>query len=904
VRFRVFRTIAVATTLLALTASCPVALAQTTTSATSPAAGLPAGRLAGSKSAVTAGSVGRTWRPHRAGYETAAGHLGKVTGAGITAATTTSLTLQWTNPPGHGFSGVVIRRAKGGKAPRFTTGTLVAATGRRVFKFTDRHLRPGTQYSFALFALGSGRAHAAADTVTGTTDRPLAISTTVLPPGTAGMTYHAALAASGGTLPYRWKARGLPAGLSLAASGVISGYPATTGSRKITVTVDDAQRASRSAVLTLKVPVALPRACAAKSCAELSRDGRTVPIPAADITGVTRDASTKAVTQVTLTGATVTTGDVLVLAPAPAVPSGLIAVAVAVTRNSDGTATVAVTPATPADAFDRGTVQVLPHSTSSGTAAVAYVRGTDRHRGAAGAPRSDGPTLSCSGNVSSDLHGMSISHTLTPALAAIWKHPFFGGGGVYVGSGGLSLFQFDLDGTISLNMGIAVSGASKCTLTLPKLQAVVPAGDLGAVIFSTTPSLTFSVTGAIDVRSTVTLSCGAEYRWDNGASSRLAYCVPLTTTPLRLTAATGLDATLKGNLAASITLDDITGINGDVWAQLHAGYHPATHPVAELDAAAGYDLSACLACFWSGSPAKVTIGSGTFFSRVIATYGDPPTPAPSGYSTADYPGATQTSAVGVNDSRQIVGDYVSKAGVTNGYSEIDGKFTTIDDPSADPSSNYLGAAYGINDAGTIVGSYINSSGHYEGFMDNAGAFTNISYPGAEATLAEDINDAGTVVGWFYDTNGGPHGFILSSGTYTEVNHPGAGTSSGQGTGLNGIADNGTITGWYMTSHNVEHGFLYKSGSFTSVNMPGAADSAATCISRSGALIVGVFWNAGSQISGFELDRGVYTPLRDPAAGKGSTEPQDVNNTGTVVGIYTPPGRATSAFIFTPPTSPP
>jgi probable HAF family extracellular repeat protein len=268
-------------------------------------------------------------------------------------------------------------------------------------------------------------------------------------------------------------------------------------------------------------------------------------------------------------------------------------------------------------------------------------------------------------------------------------------------------------------------------------------------------------------------------------------------------------------------------------------------------------------------------------------------------------GAAQTSAVGVNDSGQIVGDYVSKAGVTNGYTEIDGKFTTIDDPSAGPSFNYLGAAYGINDAGTIVGSYINSSDHYEGFIDSAGAFTNISYPGAEATLAEDINDAGTVVGWFYDTNGGPHGFILSSGTYTEVNHPGAGTSSGQGTGLNGIADNGAITGWYLTSHNVEHGFLYKSGSFTAVNMPGAANSAATCISRSGGLIVGVFWNAGSQISGFELDHGAYTSLHDPAAGKGSTEPQDINNTGTVVGIYSPPpGRGTFAFIFTPPTSHP
>ena len=168
-------------------------------------------------------------------------------------------------------------------------------------------------------------------------------------------------------------------------------------------------------------------------------------------------------------------------------------------------------------------------------------------------------------------------------------------------------------------MGITVSGASTCTLTLPELEADVPAGELGAVIFTTQPSVTFTVTGEIDVRSTVTLSCGAEYRWDNGVQSRVAYCLP-SETPLRLSADSGLNATLKGTLDAAVTLDGIAGITGDIWAQLHAGYHPATHPVAELDASAGYDLGACLTCFWPGSPAKVTIGSGTFFSKTIATY--------------------------------------------------------------------------------------------------------------------------------------------------------------------------------------------------------------------------------------------------------------------------------------------
>jgi hypothetical protein len=571
-------------------------------------------------------------QPARAGLVGNGSVLGKVSGTGITAATPASLQLQWTNPSGGGFSGVLIRRARGAKAPGFKSGTLVARTGKTVTSFTDRHLAAGTKYTFALFALGRRGAHAAADTVTGTSSPLLAIRTAVLPQGTAGLAYQAALTATGGVPPYQWKGAGLPAGLSLAADGVIRGFPATAGTRKFTITVTDAEHGSRSAVLALRVPAALPARCAAKSCALLSRDGHTVQVPAWDIAGVTRDPATKRVTQVALTGITVTRRQVLVLAPASGILSGLVAVARTVTNNGNGTATVGVTPATPADAYDRGTVQALPRATS-GTVTVPYLAGANARRPASGTRRTDRADLSCSGKVTSDLHGLSITHMLTPALAAIWKHPYFGGGGVYAGSGGLSLFQFDLDGAISLNMGIAVSGAATCTLTLPELDATVPAGDLGAVIFSTTPSLTFTVTGAIDIRSTVTLSCGAEYRWDNGAQSRLAYCVP-SSTPLQLTAATGLDATLKGTLRASITLDDVAGIMGDVWAQLHAGYHPAAHPVGELDASAGYDLFACLACFWSGSPATVRIGRGRFLSQVLATYDRPPPAVPASWGKA------------------------------------------------------------------------------------------------------------------------------------------------------------------------------------------------------------------------------------------------------------------------------
>ena len=56
---------------------------------------------------------------------------------------------------------------------------------------------------------------------------PLSVSTTSLPAGQVGSNYSAALAAAGGTPPYAWvlESGALPAGLTLSASGTISGTP-------------------------------------------------------------------------------------------------------------------------------------------------------------------------------------------------------------------------------------------------------------------------------------------------------------------------------------------------------------------------------------------------------------------------------------------------------------------------------------------------------------------------------------------------------------------------------------------------------------------------------------------------------------------------------------------------------
>ena len=87
---------------------------------------------------------------------------------------------------------------------------------------------------------------------------PLAVTTTALPGGTTHRPYSATLTASGGTAPYTWRLVGgsLPAGLTLAATGVLSGTPTAGATANLTVQVTDAAGSTATAVLGLTVALA------------------------------------------------------------------------------------------------------------------------------------------------------------------------------------------------------------------------------------------------------------------------------------------------------------------------------------------------------------------------------------------------------------------------------------------------------------------------------------------------------------------------------------------------------------------------------------------------------------------------------------------------------------------------
>src|SRR5450432_462485 len=83
----------------------------------------------------------------------------------------------------------------------------------------------------------------------------LGITTSSLAAGTVGAAYSQTLGASGGTPPYSWSVASglLPAGLTLAPGGIISGTPGTAGSSSFTVRVTDSAVNSVTAVLSLTI---------------------------------------------------------------------------------------------------------------------------------------------------------------------------------------------------------------------------------------------------------------------------------------------------------------------------------------------------------------------------------------------------------------------------------------------------------------------------------------------------------------------------------------------------------------------------------------------------------------------------------------------------------------------------
>ncbi len=230
------------------------------------------------------------------------------------------------------------------------------------------------------------------------------------------------------------------------------------------------------------------------------------------------------------------------------------------------------------------------------------------------------------------------------------------------------------------------------------------------------------------------------------------------------------------------------------------------------------------------------------------------------FDEIDFPGASSTRVIGINNAGQIVGEYEDDSGVIHGFL-LDEDLQSLE-------------------RRRMVGGVIH------GFVLDEDSFTTIDFPDAVETKAFGINNAGQIVGFYKDSSGDVHGFLLDSGTFSSIDFPGA-TAESQAFGINNA---GQIVGQY----DEMSGFLLDNGSFTTTDFPDADESEALDINNAGQ-IVG-FYRVGRAVHGFLLENGSFTTIDFPGAF--ATGSVGINDDSVIVGGYFD-GRAERGYMATP-----
>jgi uncharacterized membrane protein len=109
----------------------------------------------------------------------------------------------------------------------------------------------------------------------------------------------------------------------------------------------------------------------------------------------------------------------------------------------------------------------------------------------------------------------------------------------------------------------------------------------------------------------------------------------------------------------------------------------------------------------------------------------------------NYPGATVTSLIAINNNGQVLGEASGGASGLVYFIYDAGTFTTLSLPAGCTPD-------GINDSDAIVGNCL-KDGIFKGFLDQSGVITYIVYDGnsnVNDTLISDINNSGEIVGTF------------------------------------------------------------------------------------------------------------------------------------------------------------
>jgi uncharacterized membrane protein len=210
-------------------------------------------------------------------------------------------------------------------------------------------------------------------------------------------------------------------------------------------------------------------------------------------------------------------------------------------------------------------------------------------------------------------------------------------------------------------------------------------------------------------------------------------------------------------------------------------------------------------------------------------------------------GINYSEATSINDRGDITGQMIDENGFVHGFLVIDGVVTILDVPGASDSF-----ALGINDSRLVVGYWdlltdpLDPNSSYQAnlaFTWKDGAFidTQINFPGAVGALPGSalfgVNSRGDLSGvWLPDLNGIiEHGFVCpKTAPCFSYDAPAPGTFFTDGKGIN---DYGQIVGIYTTdADNFSHSYLMSGAKFTSFDFPGSTGTDAFGINSAGQIV--------------------------------------------------------------------
>src|SRR5437867_1529784 len=143
-------------------------------------------------------------------------------------------------------------------------------------------------------------------------------------------------------------------------------------------------------------------------------------------------------------------------------------------------------------------------------------------------------------------------------------------------------------------------------------------------------------------------------------------------------------------------------------------------------------------------------------------------------TTFDYPGTGNlTLPQKINERGDIVGEFIDSSGVTRGFVRFsDGSFS---DPIVDPNDTVgFTEGRGINNSREIAGDYVISDGTIHSFFLSGSTFTEYDVPGAVQTNLLSINDAGDFTGGFDpDGSGGFQAVVTVARNFKTISVPDA-----------------------------------------------------------------------------------------------------------------------------------